>query len=136
MPVIGAKKTQRIIVAETQTAAALGSGMLEVYSTPAMIALMENTAQTLAAEGLEAGQTTVGTALNIRHVSASPVGSNITCEAVLTGADRRRLTFDVRAWDDAGLIGEGTHERFIVDADRFMEKTLAKLNGRERRPEA
>ncbi|MBQ9382666.1 MAG: thioesterase family protein [Ruminiclostridium sp.] len=114
-------------VTAEKTAAALGSGALDVYATPAMIALMENTAMKSVAAELEDGMTTVGTKLDIAHTSASPVGSTITCESELTGIDRRRLVFRVTAYDDAGEIGSGTHERFIVDAAKFTEKTQAKL---------
>ena len=113
-------------VTEEKTAAALGSGTLSVYATPAMIALMENTALRSVADKLDDGMTTVGTKIDIVHTSASPVGSTITCESELTWIDRRRLVFSVTAYDNAGEIGKGTHERFIVDCGKFMEKANAK----------
>ena len=114
-------------VTKENTASALGSGALDVYATPAMVALMENTAMKSVAGELDAGMTTVGTKLDIAHTSASPIGSTITCESELTGIDRRRLVFRVTAYDDAGEIGSGIHERFIVDTAKFTEKTQAKL---------
>lgn len=124
----GIKGHQTETVTEEKTAAAVGSGSLRVYATPAMIALMEKTALASVAGELEEGMTTVGTKLDVAHTSASPEGSTITCESVLTEIDRRRLVFTVTAYDDAGEIGKGIHERFIVDCAKFMDKTAAKLN--------
>ena len=124
----GIKGHQTETVTEEKTAAAVGSGSLRVYATPAMIALMEKTALASVAGELEEGMTTVGTKLDVAHTSASPEGSTITCESVLTEIDRRRLVFTVTAYDDASEIGKGTHERFIVDCAKFMDKTAAKLN--------
>ena len=114
-------------VTEDKTAGAVGSGTLRVYATPAMIALMEHTALASVAGELDDGMTTVGTKIDIAHTSASPVGSTVTCESELIEIDRRRLVFSVTAYDDAGEIGKGTHERFIVDCEKFFEKTAAKL---------
>ena len=122
-------------VTEEKTAAALGSGSLRVYATPAMIALMEHTALLSVAGELDEGMTTVGTKLDIAHTSASPVGSTITCESELTEIDRRRLVFNVTAYDDAGEIGKGVHERFIVNCEKFSAKTKAKLKNKEEKPE-
>ncbi|MEA5050020.1 MAG: thioesterase family protein [Oscillospiraceae bacterium] len=105
-----------------RTAAAMGSGTLCVLATPAMIALMEAAAANSVAPLLEAGATTVGTKLGISHIAATPLGAAVWCESELTAVDGRRLVFRVTAHDAAGVIGEGTHERFIVDADRFMNK--------------
>ena len=93
-----------------------------VFATPAMIALMENTAFESVASELEEGSGTVGTALDIKHVSATPVGMKVTCESELVKVDGRALTFSVKAFDEAGLIGEGTHERFIVFEEKFQKK--------------
>ncbi|MBQ3841147.1 MAG: thioesterase family protein [Ruminiclostridium sp.] len=125
---IGIKGRLSETVTEEKTAGAVGSGALPVYATPAMIALMEHTALLSVAPELDEGMTTVGTKLDVAHTSASPVGSTITCESELVETDRRRLVFKVTAYDDAGEIGSGTHERFIVDCGKFMEKTAAKLN--------
>lgn len=118
---------EELIVNETNTAEALGSGSLAVFATPAMIALMEKTARLSVAPFLEDGQSTVGTLVNVKHLSASPVGMKITCRTELKEIDRRRLVFHVECSDEAGIIGEGEHERFIIDEAKFMAKTEAKL---------
>lgn len=124
----GIKNTKQITVEEKDTALSYGSGTLRVFATPAMTALMENTAMNAAAPYLEEGEATVGTEINIRHLSATPVGGTVTCEAELTEADGRRLVFSVKAYDNAGLIGEGTHERFVIKTEKFLAKTYDKLN--------
>ncbi len=125
---IGIKNTKKIIVAEKDTALAHGSGSLRVYATPAMTALMENTAMELVSPYLADGEATVGTELNIKHLSATPVGGIVTCEAELSETEGRRIVFTVRAFDNKGLIGEGTHERFIVKTEKFLAKAYDKLN--------
>ena len=119
---------QTITVAEQQTAKHLGSGELAVFATPCMIALMENTAYKSVQPCLEPGQGTVGTLLNVKHLAATPVGMEVRCETRLIEIDRKRLVFEVKAFDACGLIGEGVHERFIVDNQRFMQKAESKLN--------
>lgn len=126
---IGIIGTQTITVTEEKTAKAMGSGELNVFATPAMIALMENTAYKSVAEYLEPGQGTVGTLMNVSHVAATPMGMQIKCETKLVEIDRRRLVFEVKASDEKGLIGEGTHERFIVDNAKFMARAEAKKEG-------
>lgn len=123
----GLKHTEKITVTQKDTAKIYGSGTLEVFATPAMAALMEKTAMNSVAPFLEAGQATVGTKLEIEHLSASPVGIEVWCESELVETDRKRLVFEVSAYDEAGLIGKGRHERFIIDIQRFMEKTQAKM---------
>lgn len=123
---IGVIGTQEIIVTEEKTAKAMGSGELNVFATPAMIALMENTAYTSVADQLESGQGTVGTLMNVKHLAATPVGMKVTCQTKLIEIDRRRLVFEVSASDEAGLIGEGIHERFIVDNAKFQSRADAK----------
>ena len=125
----GIKNKSEVIVTEDITAAAAGSGGLPVYATPAMIVLMEQTAWASVEPCMEEGKSTVGTHLDVAHLSASPVGAHITCESELVEIDGRRLVFKVTASDDAGLIGEGTHERFIINKDKFMARTEAKLKG-------
>ena len=98
---------EELIVNEMNTAEALGSGSLAVFATPAMIALMEKTARLSVAPFLEDGQSTVGTLVNVKHLSASPVGMKITCRTELKEIDRRRLVFHVECSDEAGIIGEG-----------------------------
>lgn len=105
----------------------LGSGNVEVYATIMMIGLMEKTCLESVLPFLEEGQDTVGTAVNVSHCSATPVGMKVRCESELVEIDRRRLVFRVAAYDEKGLIGEGTHERFIIDKAKFIAKTYAKL---------
>lgn len=119
---------QTIVVTEQQTAKHLSSGELAVFATPCMIALMENTAYRSVQPCLEPGQGTVGTLLNVKHLAATPVGMEVRCETKLIEVDRKRLVFEVKAFDACGLIGEGVHERFIVDNQRFMQKAESKLN--------
>lgn len=118
---------QTITVTEEKTAQAMGSGTLPVFATPAMIALMENTASKSVEAKLDEGAGTVGTLINVKHVAATPVGM-VTCETKLVEVDRKRLVFEVKAYDAAGVIGEGTHERFIIDNERFLAKAEAKKN--------
>lgn len=108
------------------TAAALGSGNAKVFSTPAMIALMEGAAVNALTGHLAEGQTTVGTRLDVQHLAATPVGLTVRARAVLKEIDGRRLVFEVSAWDPIEPIGTGTHERFIVDLARFESKAAAK----------
>ena len=116
-------------VTKETTAAALGSGLLEVYATPAMVALMEETCMRSVQEELEEGCGTVGTGLTIHHISATPVGMKVRCASKLVEVDGRKLVFDVQAFDEAGLIGQGTHERFIIDNEKFFQKACKKLEG-------
>ncbi|MGN0595734.1 MAG: thioesterase family protein [Ruminiclostridium sp.] len=123
----GIKGRQDITVTTELSAKSMGSGGLEVFATPAMIALMEKTAMLSVQEQLDEGQGTVGTRLEIDHVAATPVGAEVWCESELVEIDRKRLVFEVIAYDKAGVIGKGRHERFIVNNERFMEKAKAKL---------
>ena len=123
----GIKGTKEIMVTNENTEKTMGSGTLDVFATPAMIALMENTAYESVASELEEGSGTVGTALNVKHVAATPVGMKVTCETELIKVDGRALTFSVKAFDEKGLIGEGEHERFIVFNEKFQAKADAKL---------
>lgn len=123
----GIKGKKELMVTIENTAKVVGSGTLDVFATPAMIALMEETAWTSVQNELEEGSGTVGTAMNVKHVSATPVGMNVTCETELVKVDGRALTFSVKAYDEAGLIGEGEHERFIVYNEKFQSKADAKL---------
>ncbi len=109
-------------VTAEKTAAAMGSGDLPVFATPAMVALMEHAAMEAVAASLPEGSTTVGSEMNTSHLKPSKLGAEITATAVLTAVEGRRLTFNVGARDDEGVIGEGTHVRYIVDRERFMAK--------------
>lgn len=122
----GVRGTQEELVTEKNIASALGSGGLAVYATPCMITLMEYCAMESVKPYLPEGSSTVGTLINVKHLAATPMGMKIRCETELVEVDRRRLVFLCRAYDEAGLIGEGTQERFIVDNAKFMEKTQAK----------
>ena len=118
----GLKSESRTVVSADNVAATMGSGDMQVFATPAMVALMENAAMNAVAGVLEPGVSTVGVVLSVSHVMASPVGAEVSASAVLTEVDGRKLTFEVRAWDDKGTIGEGRHVRFIVDRERFLAK--------------
>jgi len=121
---------QTITVTPEQTAQHLGSGDLAVFGTPYMIALMENTALKSVQPYLEETQGTVGTLLNVKHVAATPIGMKVTCETELVKVDGRALTFEVKAYDACGLIGEGIHERFIITEEKFLAKTNDKLSNK------
>ncbi len=108
-------------VTEEKTARHLGSGGISVYATPAMVALMEGAAVAAIDHLLPKEQSSVGVSLNIRHVAATPLGSKVRAVAEVTDVDGRKLVFSVKAWDEIELIGEGTHTRFIVDMDRFLQ---------------
>ena len=114
------------VVTQKESAKTLGSELLDVYATPAMIALMEGCASQSVAPYLDEGCGTVGTAVNIRHLAATPIGMKVYCESILTEVDGRRLLFNVKAYDETGLIGEGTHERFIINSEKFFAKVNAK----------
>ena len=122
----GIRGKQSVEVVHENTAAVVGSGLLEVFATPMMIALMEKTACESVEPYLEEGQGTVGTELNVKHTAATPVGMTVTCETELIEVDRRRLVFAVKAYDNVGPVGEGTHERFIIDNEKFFAKASAK----------
>ena len=125
---IGIKHTVTETVTLEKTAANVGSGLLPVYATPAMIALMEKCASECVAPFIEEGKSSVGTMINVKHLAASPIGITITCTATLTEIDGRRLAFSIEASDEKGPIGEATHERFIIDVERFMAKCNSKLD--------
>ena len=122
----GIKGHKELMVTPDKTAKAMGSGALDVFATPCMIALMENTAFESVQAELEEGCGTVGTALNVKHVAATPVGMKVTCDTELIKVDGSALTFLVKAYDACGLIGEGEHERFIISEEKFQAKTDAK----------
>ena len=119
----GLSFTSRTTVSSENTAKAIGSGDMEVFATPALIALMENAAMLAVAAGLPEGSSTVGSEMNVTHIKPSGLGAEITATAVLTSVEGRKLTFNVGASDSEGMIGEGTHVRYIVDRERFLAKT-------------
>ena len=118
----GLKGLQTEIVTKEKTAMEMGSGTLPVYATPAMIALMEKTAMISVADELSEDEATVGTKLEISHLAACGIGAQIKCESTLTEIDRKRLVFEVQAFDGETLIGKGIHERFIINTVKFMDK--------------
>ena len=124
---IGMKGLAESCVEREDTAAEVGSGSLLVYATPCMVALMEGAACEAIAQALEEGQTSVGTELNIKHVSATPVGLEVRAEAEVTAVEGRVVSFDIKAFDESGLIGEGTHKRAVINTQKFLDKTYAKL---------
>ena len=115
------------IVEREDTAQIVGSGSLLVYATPCMVALMEGAACEAIAAAMPDGKTSVGIELNIKHVSATPVGHEVKATAEVIESDGKVVAFKVAAYDEAGLIGEGTHKRAIVTTQRFLEKTYEKL---------
>ena len=118
----GLSSQSSVTVSAGNTAAVMGSGDLDVFATPAMVALMENAAMKAVADALPEGSTTVGAEKNVTHIKPSGLGAEIVATAVLTGVEGRKLTFNVGARDAEGMIGEGIHIRYAVDRRRFMEK--------------
>ena len=124
---IGMKGEVFTDVERADTAAEVGSGSLLVYATPCMVALMEGAACEAISDALKEDQTTVGTMLNIEHVSATPVGLEVRAEATVTEVEGKVITFEVKAFDEVGEIGHGTHKRVIVNSQKFLDKAYMKL---------
>lgn len=118
-----------IKVDESVSAKRAASGEMDVFGTPFMIALMEKTADESVRPYLEDGCATVGTVVNVKHIAATPMGMEVYATSELLEVDGRRLVYKVCAYDEAGLIGEGMHERFIIFKEKFMEKTNNKVRG-------
>ena len=125
--VVGMKGETSMLVEREDTAAAVGSGLLLVFSTPCMVALMEGAACEAIAEAVPEEKTSVGIELNIAHIAATPVGMEVRAEAEVTAVEKNIITFRVEAFDESGKIGEGTHKRAVVTAQRFLDKVYAKL---------
>ncbi len=125
---IGLAGTASLVVGDEHTAAALGSGNVPVFSTPRLVALMEEAAVNALRGHLEAGQTSVGTRIDIAHLAATPIGGSVRADARLVAVNGRELTFEVTAFDDTGKIGEGSHRRAIVDERRFLERVGKKVS--------
>ena len=119
---IGTKGEASTMVVHDNTAAAVGAGGVEVFATPMMIALIENAAWRAVAHGLDAGDVTVGTSVNVQHLAATPIGQQVRAIAELIGIDGRRLVFKVEAYDEQRKIGEGQHERSIVNLEKFLKR--------------
>ena len=124
---IGLKGRSETVVTEHNTADAVGSCLVPVFATPYMIALMENAASTSLLPYLAADEGTVGTHLDVAHTSATPIGMKVWADAVVTAVDGKKITFEVSAFDEAGEIGRGTHERFIIRPEKFLAKAQGKL---------
>ena len=124
---VGMKATVESYVEREDTAQEVGSGSLLVYATPCMVALMEGAACEAIAGALKDTETTVGTMLNIEHTSATPVGLEVRAEAEVTAVEGKVITFSVNAYDEAGEIGHGTHQRVIVSTQRFLDRAYMKL---------
>lgn len=118
----GLTHTSRTIVSAANSARTMGSGDLDVFATPSMVALMENAAMNAVASELPEGSTTVGAQINTSHIKPSPLEEEVSATATLVEVDGRKLTFNVVANDSKGLIGEGTHIRFIVDRKKFLSR--------------
>lgn len=123
---IGLKGRAETVVNEANTAAAMGSGLVPVFATPAMIALMEQAAASSLLPYLEEGQGTVGIHLDVSHESATPIGLKVWAESEVTAVDGKQISFTVSAYDETGLIGRGTHKRACITVDRFLAKTEQK----------
>lgn len=127
---VGIRGEKKFVVSEEMLASRVGSGLVNVFATPSMIAAIENTAAMSVQPELEEGKTTVGISINVSHVAATPLGMEVRVETELTEAasNGRVMTFKVTCYDEAGLIGEGTHQRAVVDRTRFESKAAAKLS--------
>jgi len=125
---VGTKARQTILVTPQNTAKALGSGGLEVFATPAMVALMEKTAAESVQGQLDEGFGTVGTSISVKHTAPTPLSMAVTCESELIEVDGRRLVFELTVNDESGPIGSGSHERFIINNEKFLKKVNEKIS--------
>lgn len=125
--IVGMKGTAQTLVEREDTALEVGSGSLLVYATPCMVALMEGAACDAIADAMDENKTSVGTQLTISHMSATPVGLEVTAEAEVTAVEGNTISFKVAAHDEKGLIGEGKHTRVVISSQKFLEKAYAKL---------
>lgn len=123
----GQKRIQEFIVGDEHTASHLGSGSVQVLATPIMIAFIENTALKLLDQSLEEGYSSVGTRVDIRHLAPSPLGSQVRVEVVVDRVDGKKVSLLAEVWDGNTLVGSGTHERYVIEVSRFMER-IKKLN--------
>ena len=123
---VGLKGRAETVVVYENTAAAVGSGLVPVFATPYMLALMENAAVNALTPHLAEGEGSVGTHLDVSHDAATPIGMKVWAEAELTEINGKALTFSVVAYDESGLIGKGVHGRFIIAVDRFLAKAEKK----------
>ena len=126
----GLKADLEHIVMDTDTASKWGSGLVPVFSTPALVGLMEGAAVKALDGHLPPGQTTVGSRIDVRHLAATPVGMKVYARAELIAVEGRKLVFKVQAWDEVELIGEADHDRFLIDEVRFVGKVQSKIKGK------
>ena len=124
---VGIQGLAEALVEQADTAKEVGSGDLLVYATPCMVALMEGAAGESIAPFLAEGESSVGTKMDVTHLSATPVGMSVRAESVVTAVEGRKVTFSITAYDEAGEIGRATHERVVIKTERFLEKTYDKL---------
>ena len=124
---VGLKGRSETVVTQQNTANAIGSGLVPVFATPYMIALMENAAANSLLPYLAEDEGSVGTQLNVAHTSATPIGMKVWAETTVTAVEGKKITFEVAAYDEAGEIGRGTHERFLIKPERFLSKAQGKL---------
>jgi predicted thioesterase len=124
MPGLAAESSREVTPSES--AAHLGSGTVGVYATPAMVAFVERTCQQLVQPMLPAGQSTVGTGIEIRHLAPTPIGAVVRVRAEVTSVEGREIVFHAQVWDETELIGEAEHYRAVIDVDRFMKRVEAK----------
>jgi len=125
---VGMRGRSETVVVQGNTAQAAGSGLVPVFATPWMIALMENAAVQAVQSALAPDEGTVGTRLDVTHDAATPIGMRVWAEAEVTKVEGRKLTFAGSAYDETGRIGGGTHERFIIKTEKFLARAQAKLN--------
>lgn len=126
---IGLKGRCESVVTPENTALSVGSGLVPVFATPYLVALMENAAYTSLLPHLSEEEGSVGTHLNVAHSAATPVGMKVWAESVVTAVEGKKITFEVHAYDERGEIGSGTHERFIIKPEKFLAKAQSKLEG-------
>ena len=124
----GQTATATVLVTESNIAKTMKSGSLEVFATPAMCALMEEASQAAVQPYLEDGEGTVGIALSITHEAPTPLGATVTAKATVSAVEGRKITFDIEASDGIGVIGRGTHERFVINNEKFMAKVASRAN--------
>ena len=124
---VGLKGEASTLVERADTAQEVGSGSLLVYATPCMVALMEGAACNALEGVLPEDKTSVGIELSVSHIAATPVGMEVRAEAEITAVEKNILTYTVTAYDESGKIGEGTHKRAVVTAQKFLDKTYSKL---------
>lgn len=124
----GQTATATVTVTESNIAKTMKSGSLDVFATPVMCALMEEAAQAAVQPYLEEGEGTVGIALSITHEAPTPLGATVTAKAIVSAVEGRKITFDIEASDGIGIIGRGTHERFVINNEKFMAKVISRAN--------